>query len=291
MTDSIKLGLIVVVTGLSGSGKSSALKNLEDNGFLAIDNLPVALLPKLLAIRKESSGDFIKMAVGMDGRDPDLIRDQEETFIQAREMGYELRLLFMEADEPTLVKRFQETRRTHPLATEGGLANAIREEKEKMAPLREVADLIVDTTTLSAPMLREVILKRFVHPEARGNLSVEVLSFGFKKGIPPEADLMLDVRFLPNPFYIDKLRPLDGRDPQVQAYVLSFPETKAFLTKLLDLLIFLLPHYQSAGKSYLTIAVGCTGGQHRSVALAVYLWERLKDVFKGSLVLRHRDIV
>jgi UPF0042 nucleotide-binding protein len=294
MTDPTKLGLIIVVTGLSGSGKSSALKHLEDNGFMAIDNLPVLLLPKLLAIRKESSGDFIKLAVGMDGRDPDLLRDHERAFDEAAEMGYELKLLFLEADENTLVKRFSETRRTHPLASDISLNAAIQLEKEKLSPLREKASYIMDTTNLPAPSLRELILYTFVNAEARGKLAVEVLSFGFKKGIPPEADLMLDVRFMPNPFYIDKLRHLDGRDEEVRNYVLSFPETQDFLAKLLDLLIFLLPHYQRAGKSYLTIAVGCTGGQHRSVALAVYLWEKLRDyaqISGTSIILRHRDIV
>jgi UPF0042 nucleotide-binding protein len=293
MTDTNNLGLIVVVTGLSGSGKSSALKTLEDNGFLAIDNLPVLLLLKFLALRKENSGDFIKLAVGMDGRDPDLIKEYEVTFKEAREMGYELQLIFLEADEKTLFKRFSETRRSHPLAVNVSLNEALLLEKEKLAPLKEVSDLIIDTTHLRAPNLRELILKRFVNAEAKGKLAVEILSFGFKNGIPPEVDLMLDVRFLPNPFYVDKLRSLDGRDPDVKNYVLSFPETKTFLQKLIDLMVFLLPHYQRAGKSYLTIGIGCTGGQHRSVAIAISLWEKLRE-FNGSissLILRHRDIV
>ena len=282
-------GLVVVVTGLSGSGKSSALKTLEDNGFLAIDNLPVQLLDKFLAIRKES-GDFIRIAVGMDAREAELMERYDEAFGLVRELGYELKLLFLEAEDEVLVKRFSETRRTHPLAKEGGLLSAIREERARLAPLRRIADLVIDTSDLKAPALRETVLDRLVSRNRR-NLAVEVLSFGFKNGLPPEADLMLDVRFLPNPFYIERLRALDGRDDRVSDYVLSFRETTDFLDKLLDLLAFLLPLYQKEGKSYLTIAVGCTGGQHRSVAIACYLWERLKNRHTGSLMLRHRDIV
>jgi UPF0042 nucleotide-binding protein len=282
-------GLIVVVTGLSGSGKSSALKALEDNGFLAIDNLPVQLLDKFLAIRKVS-GDFIRIAAGMDAREPELVDLFEEAFRQVRNMGYELRLLFLEADDQTLVKRFSETRRTHPLAPGGGLLPAIAEERSRLAPLRKVADLILDTTNLKAPALREKVVAHLAASDRR-NLAVEVLSFGFKNGLPPEADLMLDVRFLPNPFYVERLRALDGRDSRVSDYVLGFGETREFLDKLLEMLDFLLPLYQREGKSYLTIAVGCTGGQHRSVAIARHLWESLKTRHDGSLLLRHRDIV
>jgi UPF0042 nucleotide-binding protein len=280
----------VVITGLSGSGKSSALKNLEDNGFLAIDNLPVLLLPKLLALRKES-GDFIRIAAGMDAREPDLVLHFEKSFQEARSMGYELRLLFLEADDQILVKRFSETRRAHPLSPDGGLLSAIRLEREKLAPLRGVSDMILDTSQLSAPVLRELVLKRFVTEESRRSLSVEVLSFGFKNGLPPEADLIMDLRFLPNPFYVTKLRRLDGRDQEVKDYIMRFPEAQDFLDKLYEMVLFLLPLYQKAGKSYLTIALGCTGGQHRSVAMAILLWERLKDFWGGPLVLRHRDTV
>ncbi|MDR1546804.1 MAG: RNase adapter RapZ [Deltaproteobacteria bacterium] len=290
MADAHKPGLIIIVTGLSGSGKSSALKALEDNGFLAIDNLPVQLLAKLLALRKESE-DFIRLAVGMDARESALMQHYPEAFAQTRELGYELRLVFLEAQDQVLVKRFSETRRPHPLAPDGGILSAIRLERERLAPLRDIADLIIDTSDLTAPVLREVVLERFVQVHNRRNLAVEVLSFGFKKGLPPEADLMLDVRFLPNPFYVEKLRPLDGRDERILDYLLNFKETTVFLEKLLDLLIFLLPLYQKEGKSYLTIAIGCTGGQHRSVAVAGYLWDRLKDCFSGSLMLRHRDIL
>ncbi|MDR1050534.1 MAG: RNase adapter RapZ [Deltaproteobacteria bacterium] len=290
MSEGNKSGLVLVVSGLSGSGKSAVLKAFEDNGFLAIDNLPVRLLTKLLAIRKES-GDFIRLAVGMDAREAELIDRFAEAFDQTRAMGYELKVLFLEAEDQVLVKRFSETRRTHPLAPEGGLARAIELERRSLAPLREVADLIVDTSQLTAARLKETVLENFVQSSSRRSLAVEVLSFGFKNGLPPEADLMVDVRFLPNPFYVAKLRALDGRDERVRDFVMAHREAREFLEKLLDLLLFLLPQYQKEGKSYLTIAIGCTGGQHRSVTLAINLFERLKSSFSGSLVLRHRDIV
>jgi UPF0042 nucleotide-binding protein len=190
-----------------------------------------------------------------------------------------------------LVKRFSETRRTHPLSQNGGLAQAISLERDRLAPLREVADLIIDTSGLTAARLREMVVERFVETQNRRHLAVEVLSFGFKNGLPPEADLMVDVRFLPNPFYVDHLRALDGRDRPVSDFVMSQPDAQAFLDKLESLLKFLLPLYQKEGKSYLTIAIGCTGGQHRSVALAINLFERLKDGLSGNLMLRHRDII
>jgi UPF0042 nucleotide-binding protein len=290
MSEANSSGLVLVVTGLSGSGKSAVLKAFEDNGFLAIDNLPIQLLNKLLAIRKES-GDFIRLAVGMDAREAELINYFSEAFSQTRGMGYELRVLFLEAEDQVLVKRFSETRRTHPLAPEGGLAKAIELERERMAPLRSVADFIVDTSTMTAARLKDMVLERFIQVPNRRNLAVEVLSFGFKNGLPPEADLMVDVRFLPNPFYVDKLRALDGRDQGVRDYVMAHREAQEFLDKLMDLLLFLLPLYQQEAKSYLTIAIGCTGGQHRSVTLAINLFERLKTSFNGSLMLRHRDII
>jgi UPF0042 nucleotide-binding protein len=290
MSETNKTGLIIVVSGLSGSGKSAVLKAFEDNGFLAIDNLPILLMTKFLTIRKES-GDFIKIAMGMDAREAELIDHFQSVFKEVRELGYQLKILFLEAEDQVLVKRFSETRRPHPLAVDGGLARAISLERSRMAPLREVADTIIDTSSLTAAKLREKVLERFVQVQDRRLLAVEVLSFGFKNGIPPEADLMVDVRFLPNPFYIDQLRSLDGRDQKVREFVMSHQEARDFLEKLLELLLFVLPLYQNEGKSYLTIAIGCTGGQHRSVTLAINLFERLKTSFSGNLMLRHRDII
>ncbi|MDR2934693.1 MAG: RNase adapter RapZ [Candidatus Adiutrix sp.] len=283
-------GRLLIVTGLSGSGKSTVLKALEDLGYLAIDNLPVDLLPKFLALRKESGG-FIRLAVGMDAREPELAGQFENRFREARDLGYELSLLFIDAAEDVLVKRFSETRRPHHLAPRGDLVAGIRAEREHLLPLREAADQVIDTSSLKAGALRELVMERFSQEGASRSMSVEILSFGFKNGLPPEADLMVDVRFLPNPFYIDGLRALDGRDRAVRDYVMGAPETGGFLGRFLEMLAYLLPLYQKEGKSYLTIAVGCTGGQHRSVAVAEALNDALGRVFGGPLNLRHRDIV
>ncbi|MDR2724503.1 MAG: RNase adapter RapZ [Candidatus Adiutrix sp.] len=283
-------GRLLIVTGLSGSGKSTVLKALEDLGYLAIDNLPVDLLSKFLALRKESGG-FIRLAVGMDAREPELARQFEDRFREARDLGYELSLLFIDAAEEVLVKRFSETRRPHHLAPYGDLVAGIRAERDHLLPLREVADEVIDTSALKAGALRELVMDRFSQEGASRSMSVEILSFGFKNGLPPEADLMVDVRFLPNPFYHDELRALDGRDPAVSDFVMGAPETEGFLRRFSALLDYLLPLYRKEGKSYLTIAVGCTGGQHRSVAVAEALKAALSLAFDGPLTLRHRDIL
>ena len=282
-------GRLLIVTGLSGSGKSTVLKALEDLGYLTIDNLPVDLLSKFLVLRKESGG-FIRLAVGMDAREPELASQFQARFGEARDLGYELSLLFIDAAEEILVKRFSETRRPHHLAPHGDLVAGIRAEREQLNPLREAADEIIDTSSLKAGALRELIQDRFCQVGASRSMSVEILSFGFKNGLPPEADLMVDVRFLPNPFYLDELRPLDGRNQAVMDYVMSAPETEGFLRRFLEMLTYLLPLYQKEGKSYLTIAVGCTGGYHRSVAVAVALKDALSRFFSGPLNLRHRDL-
>jgi UPF0042 nucleotide-binding protein len=282
-------GRLLIVTGLSGSGKSTVLKALEDLGYLAIDNLPVDLLPKFLALRKESGG-FIRLAVGMDAREPELAGQFEDRFREARDLGYELSLLFINATEEALVKRFSETRRPHHLAPHGALVAGIRAEREHLQPLRDAADEVIDTSALKAGALRELVMDRFRREGASRSMAVEILSFGFKNGLPPEADLMVDVRFLPNPFYNDERRALDGRDRAVSDFVMGAPEMEGFLGRFLEMLTSPPPLYPKGGKSYLTIAVGCTGGHHRSVAVAVALKDSLSLVFDGLLKLRHRDI-
>ena len=282
-------GFVVIVSGLSGSGKSTALKSLEDNGYLAIDNLPILLLPKFLSIRKESNG-FIRVAVGIDAREKDLQEHYEEVFAEVKSMGYELSVIFLEADHKTLVKRFSETRRPHHLALDGDILKGISLEQKYLEPIHHIANHIINTTGITAQKLREKVIQLYSANHTKRQMSVEVLSFGFKNGLPPEADLMVDVRFLPNPFYIDELRNLDGRDQPVKDYVMSNEETIKFLEKFSCLVEYLLPLYQKEGKSYLTIAVGCTGGQHRSVAVAEALWENVKKIGPGSVNLRHRDI-
>ncbi|MDR1922390.1 MAG: RNase adapter RapZ [Candidatus Adiutrix sp.] len=283
-------GRLIVITGLSGSGKSTALKALEDNGYLTIDNLPIVLLPKVLAIRRESGG-FIRLAVGMDAREPELAARHQSVFREVRDMGYEVELIFIEADDDALVKRFSETRRPHHMAPSGDIISGIRAEREYLLPLRREAGEIINSSLLTAAKLRETIIDRFSQEGEKRSMAVEVLSFGFKNGLPPEADLMVDVRFLPNPFYVGELRNLDGRDRAIIDYVMAAPEAQGFLDRFMALLTYLLPLYQKEGKSYLTIAVGCTGGQHRSVAVAGFLWEAVCRIFDGNIHLRHRDIM
>lgn len=282
-------GLVIIITGLSGSGKSTALNALEDNGFFCIDNLPILLLPKFLALRQEADAGFIKLGVVMDLREPEITTHYQEVFTLVRAMGYELKLVFLEAEPSTLVKRFSETRRPHPLAPDGHLAEGLAQERKLLIPLREVASEILDTTRFNTHKLREVVEQKFAQGFNR-EMVAEIISFGFKNGLPTEADLVFDVRFLPNPFYIDELRKLDGRDTRVIEYVFGSEEARVFLDKITDLLKYVLPLYRREGKSYLAVAIGCTGGHHRSVAMAGQLWENLVEAGLGPVSIRHRDV-
>ena len=279
---------LVVVTGLSGSGKSTAIHLLEDLGFYCIDNLPVALIPRLVELWETSGGQELRrVALGIDVRERGFLDAAPRVFEELRAGGLALEVLYFEASDDVLVRRFSETRRPHPTADGGGIADGIQREREKLRGLRELADRIVDTSALTVHELRAA-LREFVEQPESGTMTVALVSFGYKYGVPTDADLTLDCRFLPNPYFVDGLRTQTGTDPAVAEYVLRFDETQEFLRRVLELLDFTLPRYQREGKSDLTIALGCTGGRHRSVVLAEELRRRLGE--RGHRVLvRHRD--
>ena len=282
-------GRIVIITGLSGSGKSTALNALEDSGYFCIDNLPVQLLPKFLAFHSDSNPEIVKLGVVMDLREKKFIHDFKDVFAQIQSQHYELHITFLEASDQVLVKRFSETRRRHPLASDGGLLDGIRQERLLMLPVREAAREVIDTSGFNVHQLRELCIQKFARIDTDRLMSIEILSFGFKHGLPPESDILMDVRFMPNPFYLDELRDLDGRDKPVVEYVLAGEESRVFIDKLHDLLEFLIPLYRREGKSYLALAVGCTGGQHRSVTVVEELARRLKEK-TPHVSVRHRDL-
>jgi UPF0042 nucleotide-binding protein len=280
------MGRVVLVTGMSGAGRTTALKALEDLGFEAVDNLPARLLGNLVR-----PGDHLErdLAVGIDCRtrafDPTRLRQQITT--RLHEQGPNFRLVFLDCEDEVLRRRFAETRRRHPLALDRPVTDGIARERQLMAPLREQADLVIDTSQLTPADLRRLIIGHFARP-AEEKLTVSVLSFAYRNGLPREADLVIDVRFLANPHYVDELRPLTGRDPSVQSYIERDPAYASLLERLDALLLPLLPSYQREGKSYLTIAFGCTGGRHRSIMIAERFAERLRAA-GWSVLLTHRD--
>jgi UPF0042 nucleotide-binding protein len=277
----------VVVTGLSGSGKSTALKVLEDMGFYCIDNLPVALLPRFLELWQSSQEDIGRVALGIDVRERHFLRDVPGVFDELRGAGVQLEVIYLEASDDVLVRRFSETRRPHPAAEGGAVADGIRRERDALRGVRELADRIIDTSAFTVHELR-VALRELLETPDSGRMTISLVSFGYKHGLPTDADLALDCRFLPNPFFVEELRPKAGTDPDVAAYVLERPDAQEFLEHVLALLRFTLPRYQREGKSYLTIAIGCTGGRHRSVVLVEELRTRLAALGHRVLV-RHRD--
>ncbi len=277
---------VVVVTGLSGSGKSTAIHVLEDLGFYCIDNLPVALIPSLVELW-ETREDVRRVALGIDVREGQFLEELPRVLEELRAGGVAFELLYLEATEDVLVRRFSETRRPHPAAEGGVLADGIQREQERLRGLRERADRIVDTSALTVHQLRDALRDLIDRPPA-GTMTVVLQSFGYKFGLPTDADLALDCRFLPNPYFIDALRPKTGLDSEVAGYVLEQAETQEFLRRVVDLLDFALPHYQREGKSYLTIGLGCTGGRHRSVALVEELSRRL-GAHGHRVLIRHRD--
>lgn len=279
----------VVVTGMSGGGKSTALKMLEDTGFYCVDNLPVSLLEKFIELIAMPDSEITKVALGLDVRAGHSFAGVTDILYKQKEKGYELEILFMDAQDKALVKRYKETRRVHPLVPEGRIEDGIRQERELLAEIRKKADFVIDTTNLLTRELKEELDRIFIRNEEYNNLMVTLLSFGFKYGIPADADLVFDVRFLPNPYYIDELKQKTGNDKEVQDYVMQFPEAGIFLDKLTDMLDFLIPNYIKEGKYQLVVAIGCTGGQHRSVTLANELYARMKNRGSYGIKLFHRE--
>ena len=282
---------LLILTGMSGAGKSTALKILEDIGFLCVDNLPIALLPAFAEVSGQKEGDR-RLAVGKDIRNADAITDLKGALEEMGSFRTNCRILFLDADDEALVKRYKETRRTHPLAEGRRVEDGIADERKEIEFLRERADYIIDTTHLLVRDLKAELEQIFVEDKNFKNLFITVLSFGFKYGIPADADLVFDVRFLPNPYYVDSLRPLTGNEAAVRDYVFQTPDAETFVGKTTDLISFLLPRYVAEGKTSLVIAFGCTGGKHRSVCMANAVMKRLSADTSGSYGIRieHRDI-
>ncbi|MGA2900677.1 MAG: RNase adapter RapZ [Candidatus Acidiferrales bacterium] len=277
---------LVLLTGLSGSGKGSVLNTFEDLGFYCVDNLPVALIPKFSELYVEG-GEIERAALLVDAREGEQI-DKLPGIYRQLVNEHPATLVFIEASDEALMRRFSETRRPHPLGRGGSIAEGIREERRRMAPIRRLADVVIDTTKFNVHELRQSIIDRFQNP-GRRPLLVSVVSFGFRYGIPADADLVFDVRFLPNPHFVPRLRPFSGKDPRVARYIRSFPQTGEFLRRIESLLLYLIPHYIQEGKSYLTVALGCTGGRHRSVALAEIIKRAIKKKGYSAKVV-HRDL-
>lgn len=286
---------IVVVTGLSGSGKSTVIDAFEDIGFFCIDNLPVPLLLSFIKLCNEEMADIKRVALGIDIRERSFLSGYEKVFSEIEREGYPLEIIFLEASTEVLQRRYSQTRRIHPLEIEQKkegerfLFEALEQERKLLAPLRERAIRIIDTSTFSVHMLKELIFRIYSFDPDFGRLAVQILSFGYKYGIPSEADLVMDLRFLPNPYFVDSLKPLTGCTPEVSSWIMSHKETQDFIDSFSRLIEFLLPLYLREGKRYLTVAFGCTGGKHRSVAIAEHFKKWLSD--KGYPVkVFHRDI-
>jgi len=281
---------LVVVTGMSGSGKGTVLKTFEDLGFFCIDNLPVPLIPKLVDGINVSGGDIKHAALVIDIRAGERLQGLDRLVSELREYPFRLFILYLEASDGVLMRRFSETRRPHPLCVGNrSLREAIRMERRRLRKLREIADHTIDTSETNVHQVRSMIMERFGKRPRSEELNVNLLSFGYKNGVPLEADLLFDARFLPNPFFVPRIKAMSGQDQGVVRFLRSFPETKEFVNRVGDLLQYLLPKYMREGKSYLTVAIGCTGGRHRSVFVVEELARLLKNK-KRIIHVRHRDL-
>ena len=281
----------VILTGMSGAGKSTAIKMMEDMGFYCVDNLPIALLEKFVELSDlQQNAELQKVAVGIDIRSGQALEELKTILDRIRAVGATYEILYLDAEDAVLVKRYKETRRSHPLAGDERVDKGIDEERKRLAFLKERADYIIDTSRLLTRELKAELDKIFVQNQHYKNLFITILSFGFKYGIPADSDLVFDVRFLPNPYYVEGLRAKTGNDGEIQKYVMQFPEAHEFIHKLEDMLNFLIPNYITEGKNQLVIGIGCTGGKHRSVTLANELYQRLSVQKEYGIKIEHRDI-
>ncbi len=280
---------ITIITGLSGAGKSVAIKSMEDLGYFCVDNLPPLLLLKLVELGSQSDASIDHLAVGIDVRGGEFFEDLNESLDELDRGGIPYRIVFLEADDETLINRFKESRRSHPIPSQGGITDSIAMERELLQILRGRADIVIDTTRINVHQLREQLMNQYRSDGESILLEVSLVSFGYKYGLPLDADMVFDVRFLPNPYWVDELRELDGSDGRVRDHVMASPESVEFLDRIHDLIEFLKDDFRREGRRYITMAMGCTGGQHRSVVLVEELASRLAS--SGWTVnVRHRDV-
>jgi UPF0042 nucleotide-binding protein len=280
---------IIIISGLSGSGKSTAIGALEDTGFYCVDNMPIDLLPKFLELPLYRDTEIKGLAFVMDIREKGFLNSWQAVFEDLQQKGHHFEILFLEAEETVLLKRFSQTRRHHPLVRDKSLLEGIREEKKLLEPLKDAASRIIDTSNCNIHDLKSIIFNLAQSTVEVVAMRIKIMSFGFKHGVPHDTDLIMDVRFLANPYFIPKLKKLDGKNEKIQNYILTNQTTHTFLTKFKDLIDFLIPLYEKEGKSYLTIAIGCTGGQHRSVVIAETIFNHLNKPGR-PVNINHRDI-
>ena len=280
----------VIVTGMSGAGKLTAQKMLEDLGYYCVDNLPIPLISKFVELILEPNREITKVVLGIDVRADQSFDEVQQALDELKKKNFPYEILFMDSSDETLQKRYKESRRMHPLSPDGRVIDGIKKERAILKKIKSESDYVIDTSKLLTRELKAELENIFVNNENYNSLLVNILSFGFKHGIPSDVDLVFDVRFLPNPFYIEELKEKSGNDKEVREYVMSCPESRVFLDKLVDMLLFLIPNYVKEGKNQLVIGIGCTGGRHRSVTLANELYEQLKDQGTFGIKIEHRDL-